>query len=292
MLSCEHSLRSALKWPLPSLYLLMNSGFRDLLEKFTALGGIADNVYQRVGEYGRGVFPIDSSRMAKIMTPKNLLVNADNLCLDGDHVVIKDSKINVLNGLKKMQWKILNDEIATNSLRDANSDITVNEGRIAAQKEALESLSNSVATGRLVVPLSDVMAYRSRDIILKDGDRLLVPQLSQEVTILGEVRRPTSFLFEPDYTQLDYIEQSGGFKDSADKGAIFIVKAGGEIIIPRRGLFKFRSAKQAISPGDTIVVPLDADDTRIQGIPLLAEVSSIVYQLALGAAAIKSFNNN
>ena len=70
----------------------MNAGLRDLLDKFTALGGIADNVCQRVGEYGRGVFPIDSSRMVKIMTPKNLLVNADNLCLDGNHVVIKDSR--------------------------------------------------------------------------------------------------------------------------------------------------------------------------------------------------------
>ena len=70
----------------------MNAGLRNLLDKFTALGGIADNVCQRVGEYGRGVFPIDSSRMVKIMTPRNLLVNADNLCLDGNHVVIKDSR--------------------------------------------------------------------------------------------------------------------------------------------------------------------------------------------------------
>ena len=68
----------------------MDVDFQYLLERFNALGGIADNVCQRVGEYGRGVFPIDSSRMVKIMTPKNLLVNADNLCLDGDHVVIKD----------------------------------------------------------------------------------------------------------------------------------------------------------------------------------------------------------
>ena len=68
----------------------MNAGFRDLLDKFIALGGIADNVCQRVGEHGRGIFPINSSCMAKIMTPKNLLVLADNLYLDGDHVVIKD----------------------------------------------------------------------------------------------------------------------------------------------------------------------------------------------------------
>jgi len=70
----------------------MDAGFQDLLERFTALGGTAENVCQRVGEYGRGIFPIDSSRRTKIMTPKNLLVNASNLCLDGKKVVIEDEK--------------------------------------------------------------------------------------------------------------------------------------------------------------------------------------------------------
>ncbi len=59
-----------------------------------------------------------------------------------------------------------------------------------------------------------------------------------------------------------------------------------------RGLFKFTSAKSAISPGDTIVVPVDADNSVLRGIPLLAEVSTIIYQLSLGAAAVKSFSNN
>ena len=188
--------------------------------------------------------------------------------------------------------EILNDEIAVSSLRNANSDVTMDEGKIAAQMAAIELLSNSVATGRLVVPLSDIMAYRSADVVLKDGDRLMVPKLSQEVTIMGEVRRPTSYLFNPNFSQSDYIEQSGGYKDSADKGDIYIVKAGGEVIMPRRGLFKFRSVKNKISPGDTIVVPLDADDTVLRGIPLLSEVSTIVYQLSLGAAAVRSFTNN
>ncbi|MDC0584966.1 SLBB domain-containing protein [bacterium] len=187
---------------------------------------------------------------------------------------------------------LLNDEIAVNQLRDSNSEIAIDEQKIAAQKGAIASLANSVATGRLVVPLADIVAYRAQDVVLKSGDRLMVPKISQEVTILGEVRRPTSYLFDPNFSQSDYIEQSGGFKDRADKNDVYIVKAGGEVIMPKRGLFKFRSAKNTISPGDTIVVPLDTDDTRIRGIPLLAEVSTIVYQLSLGAAAIKSFSNN
>ena len=68
----------------------MDTGFQYLLDRFTALGGIAENVCQTEGEHGRGMFPIDSSRRVKIMTPKNLLVDADNLWLDGDYVVIKD----------------------------------------------------------------------------------------------------------------------------------------------------------------------------------------------------------
>jgi protein involved in polysaccharide export with SLBB domain len=187
--------------------------------------------------------------------------------------------------------ELLNDELSSNTLINANSDLEVDQGKIAAQRAAIESLSNSVATGRLVVPLSDVMAYRAADVVLKDGDRLIVPKFSQEVTILGEVRRPTSYLFNPNFSQADYIDQSGGFKERANKSDVYIVKASGEVIVPNRGLFKFRSADNSISPGDTIVVPLDANDSILRGIPLLSEVSTIIYQLSLGAAAVNSFNN-
>jgi polysaccharide export outer membrane protein len=187
---------------------------------------------------------------------------------------------------------LLNDELSANILRDANSEIAIDEGRVAAQRGAIATLSRAEATGRLVVPLANIMAGLSEDVVLKDGDRLLIPKFSQEVTTLGEVRRPTSYLFDPEFSQNDYIEQSGGFKDRADKGGIYIVKAGGEVVIPKRNLFRFQSASRSISAGDTIVVPLDTDDTRIRGIPLMAEVSTIIYQLALGSAAVRSFSNN
>jgi len=64
-----------------------------------------------------------------------------------------------------------------------------------------------------------------------------------------------------------------------------------DIIIPEKNLFKFRSVQQSIAPGDTIVVPLDSDDSRLAGLPLIAEVSQIVYQLSLGAAVINSFKD-
>jgi protein involved in polysaccharide export with SLBB domain len=187
---------------------------------------------------------------------------------------------------------LLNEEVAGDQMRDTNSGIEVDKGKIEAQKSAIESLTSSVATGRLVIPLDDIMANSSQDLVLKDGDRLLIPKVSQEITILGEVRRPTSYLFDPDLSPADYIKQSGGFKDRADEKGVFIVKADGAVIMPKKGLFRFSSAKNSIGPGDTIVVPLDTDEKEIQGIQLLSEVSQILYQLSLGAAAINSLNNN
>jgi protein involved in polysaccharide export with SLBB domain len=188
--------------------------------------------------------------------------------------------------------RLLNEEVAGDQMRDSNSGVEVDIVKVEAQKSAIKSLTSSVATGRLVIPLDDIMANSSQDLVLKDGDRLLIPKVSQEVTILGEVRRPTSYLFDPDISPLAYIKQSGGFKDRADEKGVFIVKADGAVIMPKRGIFKFSSVKNSIDPGDTIVVPLDTDEKEIQGIQLLSEVSQILYQLSLGAAAINSFNSN
>jgi len=45
-----------------------------------------------------------------------------------------------------------------------------------------------------------------------------------------------------------------------------------------------------VEPGDTIVVPVDTNGP-VKVIPLMAEVSRMIYELALGAAAINSFSS-
>ena len=155
----------------------------------------------------------------------------------------------------------------------------------------MEELSTLQASGRLVIPLEAIVNFAAEDILLRADDRLLVPKFNQEVTVIGEVHRPISYLYEPGFSQADYIEQSGGLKQSADKKGIYVVKASGRVIKPTRGFFRFRSAQAEIGPGDTIVVPLDTYDEKIRPMALLAEASQIIYQLSLGAAAINTFNN-
>tara|TARA_B110000977_G_C10952941_1_gene445371 strand:+ start:695 stop:982 length:288 start_codon:yes stop_codon:yes gene_type:complete len=77
----------------------------------------------------------------------------------------------------------------------------------------------------------------------------------------------------------NYIELSGGINHRGDKKRIYVVKADGSVVLPTRsGWFKHRRAS---------IAPLDVD--RRRALTIWGETSAIIYQLALGAAAVNSF---
>ena len=63
-----------------------------LLHEFRRLGGIADNVIQKEGEYGRGIFSVDPSVKARIFTPTKLLVKKEDIFLENNKLRIKKDK--------------------------------------------------------------------------------------------------------------------------------------------------------------------------------------------------------
>jgi len=70
----------------------MNDNWDFLLAEFRRVGGIADNVCQKEGEYGRGIFPINPSLKARIFTPSKLMVKKDDICLEDNKLRIKKDK--------------------------------------------------------------------------------------------------------------------------------------------------------------------------------------------------------
>lgn len=61
---------------------------------FRGLGGGADNIAQRDGPFGKGVFPIDPAAHVRIHTPQNLLIPTSDIeFADGRLAVRPDSKI-------------------------------------------------------------------------------------------------------------------------------------------------------------------------------------------------------
>jgi len=159
---------------------------------------------------------------------------------------------------------------------------------VAVGQSLLDSLREIEPVGRLVIDLDGVItrAGSHQDVVLKDGDRLLVPARMQEVTVLGEVQSGTSHLWDPSLSRDDYIRLSGGTTQKADDRRIYVVRANGSVVSGSSSAW-FRSNQGQIRPGDTIVVPLDAE--RMRPLPLWTAVTTIIYNLAVAVAAVNSF---
>jgi polysaccharide export outer membrane protein len=159
---------------------------------------------------------------------------------------------------------------------------------ISVGESLLRQLSEAKAIGRLVIDLRSVMSAKpgsSEDVILRNGDELIVPKQRQEVMVLGEVQDPTSHLYRRDASRDDYIGQSGGPTRQADKSRIYVVRANGSVDSGSRGWFHNGDSVQ-IHPGDAIVVPLDTE--RLPALTLWTAVTGILYNLAIGAAELHS----
>ena len=67
----------------------MNDKWDFLLSEFRRLGGIADNICQKEGRYGRGIFSINPALKSRIFTPAKLLIKTDDIYLEDNKLRIK-----------------------------------------------------------------------------------------------------------------------------------------------------------------------------------------------------------
>ena len=161
--------------------------------------------------------------------------------------------------------------------------------RLATGQTLLNRLRNTEATGRLVIDLPAIIAGDSeKDVVLQKGDQLLVPETPQEVSVVGEVQRATSHLYDPELDRDDYLRLSGGTTDKADVSRIYVVQASGGVVAENAASrFFYRSnVTAAIQPGDSIVVPLDAE--YVEPIRIWTLAAQLIQSLSVTAAAVNS----
>lgn len=148
----------------------------------------------------------------------------------------------------------------------------------------LDNLEGVQALGRMVIDLEKILtAPDDFNFQLEDGDSINVPRFKPSITVVGEVQYSTSHFYDADLSLKDYLNRSGGLKRNADKNRIYVIKANGEVFKPK-GTGWFKANRGQLHPGDTIVVPLDTK--RVDRLTLWASVTSIMYQAAVGIAAI------
>ena len=125
------------------------------------------------------------------------------------------------------------------SLRTINP---VSQGRILTNSQLQPN-------GSVAVQLAEAIKRPggNEDVILKDGDTLVVPETPTTVQVVGAVIEARGVLYKPGENIQYYIQRAGDFTPDAAKDRIEVIHAGGGLIPA--------SKAGALQPGDLILVP-------------------------------------
>jgi polysaccharide biosynthesis/export protein len=175
----------------------------------------------------------------------------------------------------------------------ANSANPAETAALAAQEDEkarqgmIDRLRSIQPTGRIVLtlsPSSDSIANLP-DFQLEDGDVLRIPSRSATVSVFGSIYNGADFLYGKEDTVGEYLKMAGGPTRSADKDKIYVLRVNGSV---KGGGSKLGGGieKLRLMPGDTIFVPERAESQRTFG-ESFRDWTQVIYQLGLGAAAIK-----
>ena len=142
--------------------------------------------------------------------------------------------------------RVLNEEerVRMRATLEAVRNLLVDRGDSIAWKKM--DLDNNYPVG---IDLEKALKNpgKDADIILREGDRLFIPEYDAIVKISGDVMYPNTVFFEEGKNYKKYVEQAGGFGNRAKKSKTFIVYQNGTVGLVKKG------AKP--EPGCEIVVP-------------------------------------
>ncbi len=129
------------------------------------------------------------------------------------------------------------------------------------RKQVLAELRGQPASGRLVIHISpDLKKWEntSADIEMRAGDVLFVPKRPNFVMVTGQVYNATAISYAKGKNAGWYLGQAGGPTQSANRKAIFILRADGSVVgrgSSFGGLWAGNLLSTQLRPGDSIIVP-------------------------------------
>ena len=119
------------------------------------------------------------------------------------------------------------------------------------------------------------------DIVLREGDKLIIPELNNTVKINGAVMLPNTVSYNQKMSVKDYINQAGGYANGARKSKAFIIYMNGQVAKVKG------NGKSQVEPGCEIIVPIK-DKTKAEkwNIQTILGIASSLGSLGLTAASV------
>ncbi|MBC6501821.1 polysaccharide export protein [Citrobacter freundii] len=151
------------------------------------------------------------------------------------------------------------------------------DGEASIRAREAELVMRFVEKARKIEPLGKVVVSDKGDIaniLLEQGDQIVIPDRTDLVQIGGEVMMPQAVVYNDDARLDDYVAWAGGFTDRADDRRIAVVHANGLMEFKREG---------RVRPGDQILVMPKVDSKVMQSIK---DITQIIYQVAVASNVV------
>lgn len=144
----------------------------------------------------------------------------------------------------------------------------------ALRKVEAELILNFIERAKTVQPKGQVVLAQKEmapETLLEDGDLIRIPQQSNLILVSGEVLFPNALIYEREASAADYVQQAGGFTQSADKARLIVLHEDGSVDQGR---------STTPRPGDEVLV-LPKIETK--SIEITRGITQILYQIAIAA---------
>lgn len=112
------------------------------------------------------------------------------------------------------------------------------------------------------------------EVLLEDGDQLIVPEANHLITVSGEVLFPTSVVYDDRADIESYVRRAGGYTQGADKARIVVLRRDGSLAEAPRG---------ALRPGDEVLVLPKVETKNVE---VARGITQIIYQIAVAAKVV------
>ena len=138
---------------------------------------------------------------------------------------------------------------------DFLDELISQESTTDESSKSLKKVAKKTNEYRIGIDISKILKHKHSkyDLLLNEGDMLLIPSERQTVEIRGEVLAPSMVRFQKGQSLRQYIDQAGGFSNRAKKRSIYVLYANGSIKSTRTSLF-FKNYPE-LAPGAIIIVP-------------------------------------
>ena len=168
-------------------------------------------------------------------------------------------------------------------MRRAPRDAEEMESTLAllAEDSLLESSEARLQVEKMELRLEEILKNPNSiyNYELKAGDEIVIPEVTEEIRVAGEILNPIALAYEPGKSAKYYIEKAGGFSQKAKKGKVYVIHSNGTAQVTKNFIFHNYPKVQR---GSQVVVPMkpERDSNAAQWLGMASTMSTVAIAIA------------